>query len=420
MLTLWQIFIIVMLIIVLVLSAILIAINSKNVTHIIDNKKTIKKGGMLSTYYSDQIYNANDIASLGISKEKFNEILSGFISDIDINIMSNGDIYSALEDYELSKIMIADNSSGNSGNSGSSSSSGSSGSSSSDFGSSSSGSSSGFNFGSSGSSGSSGLPISQHILVIGGGNPDLYGEAFFEVGNHDSASWGNSKHGEEVTDWNDLNFWKNLDKYLGPKQFDVLYIDQGSESHMYNINIDNMYRCLAPHLSENFILILPGDGSTVGRYSINSTVMEFIKRFRRLTPFGRIGFSNMRMGVNDYQYYTLYNMSGDTSVIKFRSGDLNSAICQITNAQGNTIHNPNFKCITDVSNIADFIKSRILGIDNDTRLAEENAHNLRLEQEDKDRRMREDAELARKMQEDEDRRMQEDEELARRMQDEWY
>jgi len=398
MLTLWQIFIIVMLIIVLVLSAILIAINSKNVTHIIDNKKTIKKGGMLLEKYSDQIYDANGIVSLGISKEKFNEILSGFISDIDIKIMSNGDIYSALEDYELSKdlieIMIADNS-------------GSSG-------------SSGFDFGS--SSGS----IPQRILVIGGGTPQLYGEGFFEVGNHDSASWGNGKHREEITDWNDLRFWQDLDKYLGHKQFDVLYIDQGSESHMHNINIDNMYRCLSPHLSENFILILPGDGSTVGRYSINSTVMKFIKRFRQLTPFGRIGFPNMSMGVNDYQYYTLYNISGDTSVIKFKPGDLNSAICQITNAQGNTIHNPAFKCITDVHNIADFIKSRILGIDNDaiyeTRLAEENAnieyaHNLKLEE--LSRRMQEDEELARRMQEDEDRRMQEDEELARRMQKEW-
>ena len=61
-------------------------------------------------------------------------------------------------------------------------------------------------------------------LIIGGGQKGLYSEEFFDIGGHDSSKYGCNK------DWNNINFWINLSKYLGDKKFITIMIDRGSGS----------------------------------------------------------------------------------------------------------------------------------------------------------------------------------------------
>ena len=65
-----------------------------------------------------------------------------------------------------------------------------------------------------------------NFLVIGGGRPELYGEGFFEVGDHPTANYG------AYMDWKDPEFWPGLVTMLSNHgyRFDGIIIDNGSFS----------------------------------------------------------------------------------------------------------------------------------------------------------------------------------------------
>ena len=74
--------------------------------------------------------------------------------------------------------------------------------------------------------------MQEQVLVFGGGNPDLYGDGFFEVGSHPTSKFGIDK------DWRYIEFWQELDLFLDEYKFYAIIFDNGSESWLYDISID--------------------------------------------------------------------------------------------------------------------------------------------------------------------------------------
>ena len=92
------------------------------------------------------------------------------------------------------------------------------------------------------------------FLVLGGGNPDLYNELFYEVGNHPTSDFGSGQ------DWNISNFWKLLIIELETKKlkFDAIIIDTGSFSWFHNITniINDLLELFKIALDKNGILLI--------------------------------------------------------------------------------------------------------------------------------------------------------------------
>lgn len=76
------------------------------------------------------------------------------------------------------------------------------------------------------------------FLVIGGGDPNLYGEGFFEVGGHESSNYGAGKN------WTTDEFWTGLiDHLLDHKMsFDGIIFDPGSFSWIRGENKEEIFR----------------------------------------------------------------------------------------------------------------------------------------------------------------------------------
>ena len=67
------------------------------------------------------------------------------------------------------------------------------------------------------------------VLIIGGGNPLLYGSDYYEVGGHPTSDFGKDK------DWREKIFWDELETSMGDKKFKAIYFDEGSESWLQDI-----------------------------------------------------------------------------------------------------------------------------------------------------------------------------------------
>ena len=109
---------------------------------------------------------------------------------------------------------------------------------------------------------------SRNVLVIGGGNPNLYPNShFYEIGDHTSY-FGKSK------DWSKNTFWFELEEKL--KQdvitFDCIIFDTGSESWLFNISSDVlniMAQVIISHMNPHAILITEID--------LNPTILHYSK-----------------------------------------------------------------------------------------------------------------------------------------------
>ena len=93
------------------------------------------------------------------------------------------------------------------------------------------------------------------FLVIGGGHKDLYGDGFFEVGNHESANYGAG------LDWTRDAFWSELTQYLLDNNmfFEVIIFDEGSFSWITNNQekvFENILNIFERHVSENGVMII--------------------------------------------------------------------------------------------------------------------------------------------------------------------
>ena len=93
------------------------------------------------------------------------------------------------------------------------------------------------------------------FLVIGGGRENLYGDGFFEVGDHPTANYGRGGN------WHTNEFWKGLNKYLFDNRlsFDAMIIDDGSFSWILE-NHDKIFEHILTifemYLSENGVMII--------------------------------------------------------------------------------------------------------------------------------------------------------------------
>ena len=66
--------------------------------------------------------------------------------------------------------------------------------------------------------------MNKSILIFGGGNPELYDDNYYEVGNHPTADYGSG------LEWNELKFWEDFKIKIGEKKFRAILFDVGSES----------------------------------------------------------------------------------------------------------------------------------------------------------------------------------------------
>src|SRR5579872_5047003 len=85
-------------------------------------------------------------------------------------------------------------------------------------------------------------------ILIGGGRPELYGQYFFEVGDHPTSNYGHSPG----QDWTTLVFWQGLHALITGKKykFKVIMFDSGSESWLANCP-DDVIDCMVDDVFSN-------------------------------------------------------------------------------------------------------------------------------------------------------------------------
>jgi len=193
------------------------------------------------------------------------------------------------------------------------------------------------------------------VLVIGGGTPELYGQGFFEVGDHPTSNFGVGQ------DWTHQQFWTdletNLKTTLGDLKFEIIIIDKGSTSWLPEENFDLFLRTSMKFLAPEGIFLLEGPFA----YKDNTDEKHEIIRKYGVNIIGRIGFGK----VIDNDIYTIYSPNRGGLLMDRR--DINKSdinIGDITPGTWNPVGfinpNPAFKYIMEEKNQIDFIKKRFL------------------------------------------------------------
>jgi hypothetical protein len=196
----------------------------------------------------------------------------------------------------------------------------------------------------------SGIPPYK-VLVIGGGDPGLYGQGFFEVGGHPTSNFGAGQ------DWTHPQFWTDLETKLGDLKFEIIILDKGSTSWLQKEMFDLFLRTSMKFLVPEGIFLLEGpfahNDNTV---EIHDTIKE-----HRLNIIGRIGFGK----VMDNNIYTIYspNRGGllidrkDINISDINIGDITPGTW---NLMGYININRDFKYVTEEQNQIEFIKKRFI------------------------------------------------------------
>ena len=192
------------------------------------------------------------------------------------------------------------------------------------------------------------------VLVVGGGNPNLYGEGFYEVGNHPTSNFGAGR------DWNCPQFWKDLCRQTKGMTFDIMIIDKGSLSWFNKNCIDFILIIIAKRLALEGIFLLEGphvrndhetDISVIIRKNIENRKIS-------LNNIGRIGCGK----VMDNMIYTIYSrQQGKILESIDRSGINGDILPGSWDERGFIIINPDFVYVTELNQI-EFIKNRFLTI----------------------------------------------------------
>ena len=184
-------------------------------------------------------------------------------------------------------------------------------------------------------------------MVIGGGNPDLYGDGFFEVGNHPNANFGKGR------DWNDPKFWTDLDEELRDKQFQAIVIDKGSASWLRDVDLDNMCLIIIKHIFEEGIVLIEGPFVNDVPDDIYSKIRQSIVKIG-FNPIGKVGFGM----VIDNDIYTIYSQ-GSGSILSRENVNSQDEDVGTWDPRGFIIVNPGFTYVTEPNQI-EFIRNRIL------------------------------------------------------------
>ena len=197
-------------------------------------------------------------------------------------------------------------------------------------------------------------------LVFGGGNPALYGNGFYEVGNHPTSNYGANQM------WhNNPTFWDNLDtelELLGIKFFAAI-IDNGTFSwlngHLERLDatetINRMCLIMSKYVYDDGIVCMEGIGEPG----------MFVYQNLEDSGFNVIGTIGLGKIIDD-DYYTIYSK---------HKGDLLSK--EDINVDSDTMHpgefmpngyrdkNPKFKYTKEATQI-EFIRNRIINVYKDT------------------------------------------------------
>ena len=185
------------------------------------------------------------------------------------------------------------------------------------------------------------------VLVIGGGDPGLYREGFFEVGDHPTSNFGAGQ------DWTRQQFWTDLETTLGDLKFEIIIIDKGSLSWLPKEIFNLFLRTSMKFLDPEGIFLLEGP---FARSDVTVEIHDKMKE-NGFKIIGRIGFGK----VIDNDIYTIY--SPNRGGIFMDSSDINKSdinIGDITPGTWNTAGyintNSEFKYIMEEKNQIDFIK----------------------------------------------------------------
>ena len=192
------------------------------------------------------------------------------------------------------------------------------------------------------------------VLIFGGGNPELYGQGFYEVGFHPTSNFGAGK------DWHDPRFWSDLDNELKNMTFDVIMIDDGSGSWLSEKCMIPIITLIITRLVKGGIFILEGPHVRDNDDNIHDITIMIRKEIKNIgfNTVGRIGCG----GVYDNRIYTLYSLDQGEILQKIDKSGINEDILPGPwNPQGFIDRNPNFKYVKEL-NQREFVKNRFLTI----------------------------------------------------------
>ena len=185
------------------------------------------------------------------------------------------------------------------------------------------------------------------VLVIGGGNPELYGNGFLDIGNHPNSKYGIGK------DWKSIDFWKELDIVLNNKKFYAIIFDNGSESWLYDIS-DEVFNyimlIIIKHIyEEGFILTI---GYRIVSSGYNTTILN------KLLDIGFNNLGILRFGpvINDDIFNIL--SPGNADIIDKTDIYPPDTDIGLWNQRGYIEENPLFRSVIE-NNQIDFIKTRL-------------------------------------------------------------
>ena len=121
------------------------------------------------------------------------------------------------------------------------------------------------------------------VLVVGGGNPDLYNYMFFTVGGHSTSDYG------RTLDWSDPCFWQGLKELVGDYRFKVLMFDFGSEQWFIgSLTVEQISAAI-----EILVGLLVPNGFAMLRYT-NAWISEALIGIGKMNSYGVIKFGNVR------------------------------------------------------------------------------------------------------------------------------
>ena len=182
------------------------------------------------------------------------------------------------------------------------------------------------------------------VLVIGGGNPELYGQGFFEVGGHHTSNFGAGQ------DWTNSQFWTDLETHLRDMKFEIIIIDQGSTSWLRETH-DLLLRTSVKLLVPEGIFLLEGPFVHNNNTEIHDKMKE-----HNLNIVGRIGFGK----VMDNNILTIYSPTNGRLLETIDSTDINGNITPGDwQSAGFILPNKDFKYVKEKNQI-EFIKNRFL------------------------------------------------------------
>jgi hypothetical protein len=189
--------------------------------------------------------------------------------------------------------------------------------------------------------------MNHKVLVIGGGNPNLYNdEHFFEVGNHPTSNYGVG------LDWSKIEFWHDLNILLADHKFLTVMFDIGSESWLYNLTDDvfnYMMYLILTHTYEDGIVIVEGRRVRSSRIQLFSRLIDI--------GFNNIGLVRFGPIINDDIFNILSLVTGDI-IDKTNIFPPDIAIGE-WDPRGFIIQPPELKSVSEQNQI-EFIKNRII------------------------------------------------------------